>query len=191
MAFYESLGHLSAKQRSAIGILVLVAIFALFFYFVYWTNKQEIDLLAESLATKQRTIAKYQIVEKNVPKLEAEVKRAQEQLDIAIVLIPESKEIPKLLADITNLGSELGLEFTRFTPGPEAERDFYAEVPITLQANGTFHDTVTFFDRIGKLNRIVMVTGVHISNPKFVDNMVTVTTDFVAVTYKFLERGGS
>lgn len=190
MAFYESMGRVSAKHRWVIGGVVIGAILALFFYFVYMENKKEIGRLAEMLAAKQSTIAKYRVVERNMPQLKAEVKRAQEQLEIALVLIPESKEIPKLLADIANLGLELGLEFTKFTPGVETARDFYAEVPITLQARGDFHDTATFFDRIGKLNRIVTVTGVRIGSPSFQDNVVTVTTDFVMVTYKFLEGGG-
>ena len=186
MALYESLGRVTAKQRWAIGGVVIVAVLGLFFYFVFMANKKEIDNLADTLAAKQSKIAKYQVVEKNMPRLEAEVEKAQEQLEIALVLIPESKEIPKLLADITNLGSELGLEFTKFTPGGEAARDFYAEVPITLQAKGTFHDTVAFFDRIGKLNRIVTVMDVRIGDPTFENNVVTITTDFMAVTYKFL-----
>ena len=191
MALYELLGRATAKQRWAIGGVVIVAVLALFFYFVFMANKKEIGNLADTLAAKQSKIAQYRVVEKNMPQLEAEIEKVQEQLEIALILIPESKEIPKLLADIANLGSELGLEFTKFTPGREAARDFYAEVPITLQAKGTFHDTVVFFDRIGKLNRIVTVMNVRIGNPSFENNVVTITTDFMAVTYKFLEGGGS
>jgi len=191
MAFYESLGRLRSNQRKAIGGGIIAAILGLFFGLVFVANMKEMDQLGEALATKQAKIAKYREVEKNMPKVEAEVEKVQNQLDIVSVLIPESKEIPKLLADITNLGAEVGLEFTKFTPAGEAARDFYAEVPITLQALGTFHDTVRFFDRIGKFNRIVTVKGVSISNPHFAGDVVTITTDFVAVTYKFLERGGS
>ena len=49
------------------------------------------------------------------------------------------------------------LEFTLFRPKPEEPQQFYAKVPIELTVVGSYHNTGTFFDKVGKLSRIINV----------------------------------
>ena len=52
-----------------------------------------------------------------------------------------------------------------FQPMPEIIRDFYAEVPFKLKVTGSFHEVATFFDRVGKLYRIVNIRNISMSDP--------------------------
>ena len=60
-----------------------------------------------------------------------------------------------LLADISNLGKTAGVEIKSFKRESEVMHDFYAEVPISVELEGNYHDIATFFDSVSRLPRIV------------------------------------
>ena len=106
---------------------------------------------------------------------------------MAITLLPETREIPELLTQISQLGLSAGLEFRLFKPEPERPADFYAEVPVSLAILGFFHDLARFFDHLSKLSRIVNVTDIKISLAKGSGGAYTLTTNCLLTTFRFLE----
>jgi type IV pilus assembly protein PilO len=101
------------------------------------------------------------------------------------VLLPKDKEIPKLLTDISALGRSAGLEFLTFKPQADVPKDFYAEIPITINVRGPYHNIGFFFDQVSKLERIVSVSNVKMSTPKKDGNEMLLNSDCVLVTYRF------
>ncbi len=69
--------------------------------------------------------------------------------------LPSKTEVPGLLEDISKSGVASGLEFKSFDPGMEVRHDFYAELPITLEVVGTYHQLGEFISRMSALDRIV------------------------------------
>jgi type IV pilus assembly protein PilO len=59
-----------------------------------------------------------------------------------------------------------GIELRRYTAKPVASREFYTEVPFELELDGPYYAVLGFFDRVGKLERIVNVSGLLMSNTK-------------------------
>jgi type IV pilus assembly protein PilO len=106
---------------------------------------------------------------------------------VAITLLPETREIPELLTQISQLGLSAGLEFRLFKPEPEKPADFYAEVPVSLAIIGPFHDLARFFDHLSKLSRIVNVTDIKISLAKGSGDAQTLTTNCLLTTFRFLD----
>jgi type IV pilus assembly protein PilO len=50
-----------------------------------------------------------------------------------------------------------------FQPGAEVSKDFYAEQPITLEMNGTYHQFGRFVSGVASLPRVVIMTFHDIS----------------------------
>ena len=69
--------------------------------------------------------------------------------------LPSKTEVPGLLEDISKSGIASGLEFKSFSPSMEVRHDFYAELPITIEVVGTYHQFGEFISRISALDRIV------------------------------------
>jgi len=68
-----------------------------------------------------------------------------------------------LLVDINQAGLSRGLQFELFKPAPsEMAREFYAELPISLQVIGNYHDMGGFAADVGQLPRIVTLNDVTI-----------------------------
>jgi type IV pilus assembly protein PilO len=105
--------------------------------------------------------------------------------------LPTSKEIPSLLANISNLGKEAGLEFLLFRPVPEVTREFYAEIPVEIKVKGTYNDVAIFFDKVGKMPRIVNIAGVTMEGAKETFGKWEITTSCTATTFKFIEKEAS
>lgn len=81
---------------------------------------------------------------------------------------------------------------TKAPAKPTVSEKFYDEIPVKVNVNGTFPNTVKFFDLLARLPRIVNIEDVSIGATKdtTAKNPV-VATSCVVKTYMFLEKKGS
>ena len=103
--------------------------------------------------------------------------------------MPNKREIPELLKNISKVGKASNLEFLRFRPSAERPKQFYAEVPLELVFLGTYHETGLFFDRLSKLPRIINVENFKMDPGKESATHEILQTQCVATTFRFLESG--
>lgn len=97
--------------------------------------------------------------------------------------LPNKSEIEALLIEVNQAGLGRGLQFELFRPGQELLKDFYAELPIAVKINGTYHDFGTFAADIAKLPRIVTLNNISISAGK--DGALTL--DATTKTFRYLD----
>jgi type IV pilus assembly protein PilO len=163
-----------------------VLLAAAFVFLVYLPRTDEIKRLSADIDQLEHQIRIATIKAKNVEKLEAELAAAEEELKLALRLLPSTSEIPSLLKNITKLGNDSNLEFLFFSPQKEAPMELYVEIPVSVEVRGTYHDVAGFFDRVGKLDRIVNVVDITMLPVKEFDT--TLRTACKAVTYRFKEE---
>jgi type IV pilus assembly protein PilO len=98
--------------------------------------------------------------------------------------LPNKSQMDALLVDINQAGLGRGLQFELFKPAAaESQREFYAELPITIKVVGTYHDMGAFASDVGQLSRIVTLNDVAINaNPQGVLMM-----DATARTFRYLD----
>ena len=184
--FLEQLSKYSTSQKVA-GALVIYALIGAVLWFMFISPTQD-KIMAAERQNNELSATRNEFREKaeNREKFEQEVELLNEQLAKAKKDLPNEREIPELLRRISSIGKKIGLEFLLFQPLPEVPREFYADVPVKLKIEGSFHEVATFFDRIGKLNRIVNVRDISMSSPFERSGKIILTTDGTAVTYRFL-----
>ncbi len=102
--------------------------------------------------------------------------------------LPNTTEVPDLLVDITQAGLGRGLEFALFRPEKEQPKDFYAEMPISVEVRGSYHELAQFVSDVAALPRIVTFGDISISSGGK-DNKLTMSAK--AKTYRYLEEGGA
>src|SRR5690606_2136412 len=124
----------------------------------------------------------------NLAAFEQELADLEQQLKTALRQLPDSKELPVLLTDITSLGKDAGLEFRLFKPKEEVPRDFYAEVPIEIEFSGTYHDIARFFDKVSKLPRIVNVSRMNMTIADTDMGATILNVKGEATTFRFIEQ---
>ena len=180
-------------SKKAIILVVILVLITVGFYFRFYSPRQEelkafradLNKLLEEL-NKSRTIARdYEKFKEQVAKLDIELKNALTQL-------PNEREIPEILKNITVLGKESNLEFTLFRPKAEEPQQFYAKVPIEITLLGSYHNTGIFFDKVGKLPRIINVVDFNLTQPKDIKGKVSteiiIKASCLVNTYRFIEK---
>lgn len=98
--------------------------------------------------------------------------------------LPNAAEMESLLIDINQAGLGRGLQFELFKPGNEGVKDFYAELPITINILGNYHDLGTFAGDIAKMPRIVTLNDINIEPSKAGG---TLKFTAVAKTFRYLD----
>ncbi|MDK9702987.1 MAG: type 4a pilus biogenesis protein PilO [Sulfuritalea sp.] len=99
--------------------------------------------------------------------------------------LPNRAEMGDMLVDINKAAQARGLSVELFKPGGEGPREFYAEVPITLNLIGSYHDIGAFTGDLAKLPRIVTLNDINLtSNPNG-----TLTLRTTAKTFRYLDEG--
>ncbi|MCF8050974.1 MAG: type 4a pilus biogenesis protein PilO [Desulfobacterales bacterium] len=182
--FFDKLSKLSMLYRFLICIVTYALLVAPFVWFSYLPKYEQIGKLEkefEDLDNKLR-IARTKALQ--LARMEALLEEAKDKFDLAKKKLPQAREIPDLLANITASGQESGLQFYLFEPRAESRKDFYAEIPVSIRVEGSYKDTAMFFYRVAGLSRIVNLKNISME-PKGPDK--NISTSCNAVTYMFVE----
>lgn len=181
----EKIEQLSQIQRIVIIVLVFLVLLGGFTFLSYYPRHQEIAKLEKEYNKEKEKLEVAKKNAKDLNKFRAKMKDAEEQFQIVKRALPEKEEIPSLLASISQSGMDSGLEFLLFQPQSEVQKDFYAEIPVSISVTGRYNEVAKFFDKVGNLPRIVNIRNINIKPDNGGENL---TTRCTAVTYKFSEQ---
>ena len=93
-----------------------------------------------------------------------EVKRLELELSKLLQILPSKRNTEELIKRIETLTRQGDFTLKKFTPGEFIQKDFYAEWPIDIQVEGTYHNLALFFDRMSRFSRIVNVEDMKITS---------------------------
>lgn len=185
-AFFEKVEKLKMVHRILILVGTIVLLAGIFVALVYIPQSNEITRLNKEISGLEKKINQAKIKARTLKKFEAEQVEVEAQFREALKLLPNKREIPTLLRGITQLGSDANLEFLLFSPKKEKARDFYLEIPVSMEVSGTYHDVATFFDKVGRMKRIVNILDISMKPIK--ERSTNLTTKCNAVTYRFKRK---
>ena len=183
--YFDKISKLRMTHRVLIFVGTVVLIVGLFICLVYIPKADEIKTIKSDLDRLERNIRLVRVRAKNLKKLEANFAKFQADLKVAIKLLPTTSEIPSLLKNITKLGNDANLEFLLFSPEKQVSKEFYVEIPVRIEVLGSYHNVAMFFDKVGKLDRIVNVVDVDMTPIQ--ELSTTLKTSCKATTYMFEE----
>ena len=182
---------LTLPRQQKIGILAGLILFLLVigYFYVYLPGDDKATKLAEEITAVRGDRDKKKALSANLPRLQKELQEWDAKLKAAVAQLPDRKEIPDLLSSLSTKAREAGLEILLFRPRAENFQEFYAEIPVDIVVRGGFFNAVTFFDEVGKLNRLVNIDNIDLKNPKVGGDQVALEISTLTTTYRFLEEG--
>ncbi len=178
-------------RMSVISILFVAIIYAGFHFFTIDQLKQldrhekkEIEIKSE-FKVKAGQAAKLQLYKEQLAEMRASFGALLRQL-------PEKTDVESLLVDVSQTGLASGLEILKFKPSAEEKKGFYAELPITLEVIGSFHQMASFISGIAALPRIVTISNLKIEPLKKSSNKESeqgrLQMSATAKTYRYLQE---
>ena len=171
----------------AVAIWLVVLTFILGYVFVWQNESPELDQhqqeeqkLRQEFRTKHAQAVNLSVYKQQLADIERSFGALLRQL-------PGRTEVPNLIVDISQTGLAAGLSEKLFQPGTENKKDFYAELPIRIRFNGSYHQFGQFVSGIVALPRIVTLHDIEIK-PDGKSGFDNLTLDVTAKTYRYLDE---
>jgi len=162
----EKLSEMPAlKQWGALIIAAVLVTVGL--YFTVFKSKQEANAQAQQkLNAKLRENAELESYRPKLKDMERQVANLKQQLEIERRIVPDEKEVDNFIKILDAEALKTGIEIRRYTAKPVMSREYYSEVPFEIELDGPYYSVLSFFDHVGKLERIVNVSDLLIANTK-------------------------
>ena len=183
---FDNIGSWPIAVKVIVWAIALVAVLAL--GYVYHVSKLQETL--QAAADKESQLRK-EFEEKafkaaNLDAYKKQMVEMEESFGALVSQLPSDTEVPGLLEDITNKGMLNGLEFDSIQLQPEVAREFYIELPIQIQAKGSYHDLGAFVSGMAGLPRIVTLHDFTIVQQAVGDS--TLRMNITAKTYRYKDE---
>ncbi len=182
----DNLGTWPTPIKVLVWLLAFAAILTAGYFMVV---KSQQELLAQEQAREADLRKLYVRRAEEAANLEAyRVQMAEIEKNFGVLLsqLPEDTEVPGLLDDISNVGVTNGLALDFIGLKPEQRKEFYVELPITIEATGTYHDFGAFVSGVSSLPRIVTLHDFNIQREKSRGNQAgELKMEVLAKTYRY------
>ncbi|MEO1881174.1 MAG: type 4a pilus biogenesis protein PilO [Methylococcales bacterium] len=147
-----------------IGTIILAG-FLVVAGLVYYITLDQLNELKQ-LQQKERALkAAFEAKQRkaiNLPEFREQLQQIEASLGEMIIQLPTKAEVASLLIDISQTGLASGLEFHLFKPTVAIRKEFYSELPISIQVVGQYQELSLFVSGLASLPRIVTVHNVSI-----------------------------
>ncbi len=167
-----------------VGSLLLGAALLFGGYHLFYKPKQIRLHSAQATEIKlKQDFRDKQLLAANLPAYQKQMVEIQDRFNVLLKQLPNETEVPALLTDISQVGKERGLEFRRFKPLKAQLKDFYVELPIEIEASGTYHQLASFVSDIANFQRVVKIGDIDMQRSQFKEDS-DVKIEAIPLTFK-------
>ena len=182
-AFFEQVEKIKMPVRIGIFCGTILILVGAFIYFLYLPKMEEIHKTEQEIVQLDQKLTQAKVRAKKREALEQEYAQVDAQFKEALKLLPDTKEIPSLLTTLSRLGADASLDIRHVRLQQDRPKDFYMEIPVSLEVSGPYHNVAVFFDKVGRMERIVNILNVSMKPTQARSTTLVTTCD--AVTYRF------
>lgn len=156
-AFFDPIVNLDRKYKLIVGFVGVVVIIAVPWWFAIAPAQERVAKLDDKLKQLQTDITQQRAILAQLDALKRQLAELEQRLSGLTQKLPSERDMPPLYRTLSDAAFQTGLGVTLFQPREPRVRDYYAEIPITMSAEGGYHDLALFFDRLASLPRVVTV----------------------------------
>ncbi|PYN83707.1 MAG: hypothetical protein DMD96_01445 [Candidatus Rokuibacteriota bacterium] len=161
--FLDPIVNAPRSQKLVVGVMGAIVIAAAGYFLLLAPAEAQNSQLSTQLTSLQTEVARSRAIVADLMKYRREAVELEARLNALKEKLPGEKEIPTLYRTLSDAATASGLGVSLFQPRPPAVRDYYSEIPITLNAEAGYHQIGEFFERVAKLARVVNVTEIKLS----------------------------
>jgi type IV pilus assembly protein PilO len=180
-----SLKNVPAFVRIILAAIPALIITLLVVFLLLLPKHKEIKALEQKISKQENEIATDQAKAAKLPELTLENEKLRMRLNELKLQLPEEKEVSTLLKQVSELCIGSGLKIALWKP--EQRRTHASgivyEIPVKVELSGGYHSLGYFFSSLTKLNRIVNISDIKISDPKPEKETAVAKISFTATTF--------
>lgn len=183
---FENVGAWPAAARAIVAIIVFAALVIAGYYY-------HVADLADRLATSEskelelrREFERKAFEALNVGAYKLQLQEMRDSFGALVSQLPSDTEVPGLLEDISAKGELNGLAIESIDLLDEVQEEFYVELPISIEAEGSYHDLGAFISGMAGLPRIVTLHDFDIEMSG--DDSSNLSMQITAKTYRYRDE---
>ncbi|MEW6585614.1 MAG: type 4a pilus biogenesis protein PilO [Nitrospirota bacterium] len=157
--------NLPRAVKILIGATPSIIIAAVVIFLLIVPKNKEIKALEQKIAGQENEIAKNQAKAAKLPELVLENERLRDRLEEMKQQLPEEKEVSTLLRQVSDLCVRSGLKVILWKPSEKRTHPsgIVYEIPVKVELSGNYHSLGYFFGSLTKLNRIVNISDIKLT----------------------------
>ena len=200
-AFLAPIANAPRPQKIIFGAIGLVAIGAAAYFLLLAPLDERVQTLAREHERVQKELVQARAIAADVARFRREIAALEQALGTLTARLPNERETPPLYRAVSEAAYQSGLAVALFQPRDAQIRDYYAEIPITVTAEGSYHQFGRFFERVSRLPRVVTVGDLRMTgtsgapnatpNPKDKGAVGPVRGEIVLATYMYRPVGSA
>jgi type IV pilus assembly protein PilO len=112
--------------------------------------------------------------------------REQRARELNKLLPPDAQE-DAFLSSVQQASNAAGIDLKAYAPQEEIAQNFYAKVPMKLEMMGKFQQIAKFAYDLGKVDRIINVEDIELTEPRVVGDEVILRAKCLATAFHALK----
>lgn len=184
--FYSQFQKIPMATKAAIVFIVMGLLAGGHYYFIYLDQQEQLGRLVKKLAVLDEELQEKQEIAGNLSKFKKKVEYLRQKLEEKKKNLPDDANMDQLLKTLNELSEKSDIRIVKFVPHAEVKRNFYAEIPVSMDIEGNYHEILTFFDKIAKEDRIINVSNIVLKSPTIASGKVMLKASCLAKTFRAL-----
>lgn len=151
----ENIGAWPAAARTIVAILLFGLLTALGYYYHIADLSDRLSVSERNELELRREFERKAFEAQNLDAYKLQLEEMRNGFGALVSQLPSDTEVPGLLEDISAKGELNGLTIESIDLLDEVREEFYVELPIAIEATGSYHDLGAFISGMAGLPRIV------------------------------------
>lgn len=158
----QKLNELGTGAKIGIMLVLAGAIVAAGYFGPYPGVSTTIEKNKADAATLEQMKTENKNLEQFVTKLgdlDRQIASLKQQMELQKRIVPDEKEADKFITLLQETASSAGVSFRKISAGSVTKKEYYTEVPYSIELDGPYYGVLSFFDKLATQTRIVNVEG--------------------------------
>lgn len=178
---FDRIGVWPIAGRILVAALGVMLVFGITYYMFVSDLKLSLESKVGEEATLKANFERKAFESANLVAYRKQMQEMEDSFGALLKQLPSDTEVPGLLEDIDEKGSESGLAISNIALQKEKSEEFYVELPISVTVHGSYHDLGGFVSGVAGMPRIVTLHDYDITTEERGD----LEMNIIAKTYRY------
>lgn len=186
-ALFDPIVNAPKPQKIVLGLLGLAVIGAASYLLLISPLETRVAQIRTQEASLERELVQNRAIVADLARYRREVLELEARVKVLKERLPTERELPPLYRAVSDAATQSRLGVSLFQPREAQVKDYYAEIPIVVNAEGSYHRFGEFFERVARLSRVVTVRDMKLqtgTRPGY-----TVRAELTLATYQYRPVG--
>jgi len=161
---FDPIVNAPKPQKIVLGIFGLVIIGAASYFLLLSPLDTKLAQLRAQNASLGDEVVKARAMVADLARTQREMAELEVKIAILKDRLPSERELPTLYRALHDAGTQAGLGVALFQPREGQIKDYYVEIPIAVNAEGSYHQLGEFLERLARLPRVVTLREMRLAS---------------------------